>query len=427
MPRRSQAVAGPRRPPLAPLPDFIRYDCQACGQCCGGNLAVEVTPAEADMIVRQGWADRPELGGRPLFLPRGDKLYLAHRDDGACVFLNEQQHCRIHAEFGSEGKPLGCRLYPYLLLPAGREIRLDLRFDCLSVAANHGRPLPAHTADAQSYILKVIPALDLDPVPFRLEGTDDDAPEQAWLDRITAAFERLLLTPDLSLTRKLTAAVNLAAALDSESVAQLEAQRLEDLLVTAVPAALRVAEQDPLLRRRLARGLLTTFRQWLGVYGRVDRLAELPTPYERLRQALALAWGRGRVPKLRADWPDVRFPDLEGEWGEPSPEAGETLLRFYRLKLRAQAFCGLGFFGYPYLPGLRALWLTYPVILWFARMFAAGEGRRTLTDRDVQLGLRVTDHRHGRSAQMALPGERARVAMLTDREVLRALILAYGT
>jgi Fe-S-cluster containining protein len=411
------------KPHLGELPVFQNYDCCGCGACCRGNLAISVTDEEAERIVAQGWEREPDLAGRRFFLERGTQRFLAHRDDGACVFLGADGHCRIHARFGSEGKPLGCRYFPHVFLPAGGEIRVDLRFECHRVAANLGEPIAAQRAYLEAMLPLIVPRLDPEPTPLM---TGVSWP-QSRLDRITEAMLTLLLDEELNVTQRVCACINLTAALHHPSLMEKDAAGLDALLARALAMVSEAAARDPLHRARLGSGPRTMFRHQIALYGRVDRLAE-PTPWtRRLRQALAMTWGRGRVPSLRRDWPRVRFADLEGAWGVPDAACAEPLVRFLHVKLQSQAFCGLGFFGYLYLSGLEALWITYPAILWFARFFARGAGRESLEAEDVHQALRVVDHRHGRSEQMALPGEQARLRALCEREVLRALAVWYGT
>src|SRR5213076_90831 len=76
---------------------------------------------------------------------------LNHRPDGACVFLGPDNRCRIHAKFGSAAKPLACRVYPFMLVPAGDHWRVGLRFACPSATRSEGRPLKEHTAAVRGY------------------------------------------------------------------------------------------------------------------------------------------------------------------------------------------------------------------------------------------------------------------------------------
>ena len=64
--------------------------------------------------------------------------------DRGCVFLSPDNRCRLHERYGAEAKPLACRLYPFVLVPAGDHWRVSLRFACPSVATNQGRALPQH-------------------------------------------------------------------------------------------------------------------------------------------------------------------------------------------------------------------------------------------------------------------------------------------
>src|SRR5262249_8183861 len=69
---------------------------------------------------------------------------LSHRDDGSCVFLSEAGRCRIHEKLGYNAKPLPCRLFPFVLIPAGDHWRVGMRFACPSAAGNKGRKVKDH-------------------------------------------------------------------------------------------------------------------------------------------------------------------------------------------------------------------------------------------------------------------------------------------
>ena len=70
---------------------------------------------------------------------------LNHRKDGACVFLGENNRCRIHARYGAEAKPLACRLYPFVLVPTGERWRVGLRFACGTAGLHHAvKPVHRH-------------------------------------------------------------------------------------------------------------------------------------------------------------------------------------------------------------------------------------------------------------------------------------------
>src|SRR5215218_9878219 len=129
--------------PVRSLPVAQNWDCRGCAACCQ-SYSIPVSADERKRIEAQGW----DLG-TPLFDARGTTLN--HRPDGACVFLGPDNRCRIHAKFGSAAKPLACRVYPFLLVPAGDHWRVGLRYACPSAAGNDGRPLDSHLPDVREY------------------------------------------------------------------------------------------------------------------------------------------------------------------------------------------------------------------------------------------------------------------------------------
>src|SRR5205823_6530613 len=137
--------------PIRSLPVWQNWNCHGCGNCCR-DYQVAVTEDERRRLEEQGWKDDPALEGRPLFVRQGRwwkrRHRLSHGKDGTCIFLNEQGRCRIHEKFGGDAKPLACRLYPFILIPAGDQWRVGLRFACPSAAANRGQPLREQRLEA---------------------------------------------------------------------------------------------------------------------------------------------------------------------------------------------------------------------------------------------------------------------------------------
>lgn len=139
--------------PVRSLPIVQNWSCHTCGQCCR-EYAVYITDAERAKIEKQGWAARPELGGLPPVVREGwifGKYRLNHRADDACVFLDDQGRCRIHAEFGEKEKPLACQLYPYVMIPTGDHWRVGVRYACPSATANKGRAVSLQRGELTRY------------------------------------------------------------------------------------------------------------------------------------------------------------------------------------------------------------------------------------------------------------------------------------
>jgi lysine-N-methylase len=316
-------------------------------------------------------------------------------------------------------------LYPFIFVPVGNQVRVDLRFDCPAAAANRGRALPQHRAALLGLLPLVVPerANEL-PVPPLF-----DSVQLSWaqLCRITETYDRLLLEESLNLTQRIICAVQLTALLRTEKIAEVEGRELNDFLeVVAIRVVAAIADA-PMPRVRPPWLVRSAFRQVLGIYGREDRRGERGQLLSRLSAALRLLAGHGLVPRLRPDTPAVPFAAMEEAVGVPEGEVADVIIRYYRLRLASMGFFGLPFYQRDYLEGLGALLLTYPLLLWFARLEACGRG---LAAPDVAAAIRavqIVDHQHGRSPALDLPSERNRQRFLTERSHLRSLVVWYGS
>jgi len=137
--------------------------------CCR-EYAVHVSDEERRRIEEQGWATQPGFEVVPLFQREGrwGRRWQLHHKDGGCVFLGEGGRCRIHEKFGAAAKPLACRIYPFVLVPAGDHWRVGLRFACPSVAGDKGGPLSQHLAEVREFaglLEKQNPVVDSQPPP----------------------------------------------------------------------------------------------------------------------------------------------------------------------------------------------------------------------------------------------------------------------
>src|SRR5947209_3270223 len=197
--------------PIRHLPVLQNWDCHVCGSCCK-EYQVDLTEEERQRLVSQGWDRDRDLGGHEPFVRRGPfwarRTHLNHRPDGSCVFLSDKGRCRIHEKFGYEAKPLPCRLFPFVLIPAGDHWRVGMRYACPSAAANKGRPMPEHLGDLRQFAallaqregLKPRPDGSLTPTPW-VEGLR--GPTWADVDRLSELLLGLLRNRRDPLERRL--------------------------------------------------------------------------------------------------------------------------------------------------------------------------------------------------------------------------------
>src|SRR3990172_4019055 len=124
-------------PVMMPAIPGQRWSCHSCGDCCR-TLVGHLFAHECERLDQQGWAD--ELGIAP-YVQVGRGWVLNKQPDGACVFLDDNNLCRIHAKLGAEAKPLACRIFPFSIRPVPGGWQASLRFDCPSVTASKGQPI----------------------------------------------------------------------------------------------------------------------------------------------------------------------------------------------------------------------------------------------------------------------------------------------
>jgi len=412
------------------LPAFQHFDCRSCTYCCRDRLVL-ITRAERDRILKAGWADR--LPGQRLYYRYrrfGRRPFaLAHRPGGACIFLGEDNMCRLHAETGVETKPLACRLYPFAPTPAVDGVRVDLRCDCPSVASNKGRSLAVH-AEAIARMVAEMRAEPLLAAPawrglLRLSSREFAA--------VVEAFVRLVRRGPLDYRSRLRAGCRLLETLYEVHPRKVRGERFVDLLTLLADGAAMGAAKQTEPARPLPRRVARLFGQWLFVHTiadgpqlvRAGPITKLSRSWRRYGQSRAFARGRGPVPLVQDQWPAVTFERLLAV--RPAPdEALEPVCRFIQLKLDAHAFAGPAYYDHNVIHGLTALWLFPAIAGWLARLRAAGAGRDAMNAEDVTEGVRAAASTFGLSPVFDRLSERRRLRALAVPGVPTEMFRRYG-
>lgn len=410
------------------------WDCHSCGDCCR-SYAVPVTADERARVEGQGWEKLPEYQGVALFTRRGADVHLAHRADGACVFLGADSKCRIHAAHGAAAKPLACRIYPFLLVPAGDHWNLGLRMACPSAADNKGGPLADHLREAREFaaLLEAGAKGAEGAPPPPLHG----AQTVPWADvgRIALAVSRALADeadPFERRWRKVLFVVSMLrkATFDGggDRKKAITGERLSEMLSVMLQAA---DEEEPKTATDVARpgwAGRTVFRQLVAVYARKDHGAEkgpaLGGPVSRFWSAVKFASGRGRVPKLHAAIPDAAtFAAADAPLGALPASAAALLARWHRVKVESLQFCGPTSFGLGVWEGLESLALTFPVAMWIARVLVAGGAA---PDAAVNRAVRMADDNFGFNPLLGSARQKFALRLLANRGDLPRLVAWYG-
>ncbi|MEE2972010.1 MAG: YkgJ family cysteine cluster protein, partial [Planctomycetota bacterium] len=220
-----------RRIPLTILDlDDQRYSCHGCGDCCR-DFSVQLREEDLDRLERQGWEKE---FGEPVTVEFRGRRYLRQREDGACLFLQEDGLCGIHARHGFHEKPVACRLFPFNLAPDARGTHAGLNFACQSVRANRGGTLASHRGDLERALREVPESRTVAPPRLTRELRADVAE----VDTLSTRLDRWLERSEIPLAIRLDGFAWVAESLGKASLEQVRGARLGelmDLLLQALP------------------------------------------------------------------------------------------------------------------------------------------------------------------------------------------------
>ncbi|MCA9076068.1 MAG: YkgJ family cysteine cluster protein [Planctomycetaceae bacterium] len=415
------------------LPTIQNWNCHSCSECCKQH-GIFVTDEDKARIEQQEWTEADGIpAGQELFVKEGGWLgkswYRLAQPNGACVFLDDEGLCRIHAKYGEPAKPLACRIYPYAFHPAGSKVAVSVRFSCPSVVQNLGQPVTSNRKEIRGYANQVVPANVRDAEPPELTpGT-----RLGWTDLLPAVdvLDRLLAADDVPVLIKLLRVLYWVGLIEQSKFDRLAGDRLSEFWDIIGQASIEAFGTDTPVEQiaqptRIGR---SQFRLLAGQYARKDTYADdrsLRGRWRLLQMALALTRGRGTVPPVQTCFREVPFESLEQSFG-PLPDAAEEMFtRYFRVKIKGMHFFGRPYYGVPFAEGVHSLALVYPVVLWIARWIAVSNDRTSLSSDDIVQAITIADHNHGYSPAFGTWGFRRRVRNLAQMGDIAKLCAWYG-
>lgn len=388
-----------------------------------------ITDEEKRRIEGLDLSGDPEVAPKPWFKRAGPgtrNWRLAHRPDGGCVFLTSANHCRLQERFGADVKPFVCRLFPFLLIPAGNHWRVGMRFSCPSAAANSGSPVVEADKDL-AHLARLLEqhvgrsADSATPPPLQ------PGRELAWpeLCRLAQVLVDIVQDRRDRLERRLRKCLAVARVCIEKPPDRLRGEKLSKYLQavrtgveTEVPRqATDLAPPDWLLGNVLFRVILAIYARRL----RDDRRARgVVRSLGRVVAGWRFARGRGAVPRINEFLPETRFEEIEQKSGLP-PEIDEILERYYVVKLNSLQFCGPPNFNLPFWEGLDSLVLTLPMILWLTRAISGVPPAQA-----VQQAMTLVDDHFGGNPMLGFPHVRFVMRILSERRELEKLVAWYS-
>lgn len=416
--------------PVRSLPVIQNWDCHGCTNCCR-SYNVRVSDSERARLDALGWAADPDIAGVPPAVPDGAGGHrLSQLADGTCVFLAPDGRCRIHARYGAAAKPAACRIFPFTFSPAGDHWRVGVRFSCPTVVKNLGKPLPTYAAELKEYaglIEADAPGRvrDVPPPPL------GPGQELAWPDllRFVEAIQQRFADDSTPVERRVRQVLALASVWKAASYDKVRGARLGEFLEVIAAAVGDEVAANPATVPPPGRLGRVLFRQTAAIYARQDNGPEAGIGRRGRLARFGAAWrfavGTGRVPRLHKLIPDgVTFAAADRPAGQLPPEADALLTRYYRVKVESLQFAGQTNFGAGFWDGLFGLLLTFPVVLWLARVRQAGAGPLTLET--VGTAVRIVDDGFGFNPLLGTPRQVRATRLLADRGELARLTAWYA-
>ncbi len=412
------------------------FECRGCTRCCR-ELVVHLTRADREKIDRQKWGGRIEA--EP-YIRLGRSYVLNHKPGGGCVFLADDNQCRIHADFGATEKPLACQLYPFTLDSGASGLHVGLRFDCPTTASSGGRPLAAHKRDVikLAEALSAAGAIDATRAVLSQEVAQGARIPAAVAGQFTAEIVRWLRGGGISLWNRLFGVHRLAVTLSEAKFKRLDADSAAELVVMLAGGIRELAveswnEPPAVLTSRAMR----LFRHTVFSHCEHVTVDQIKTPLPKalayrlgqLRRARRMARGNGHVPELRGISATPEFVRIENmnPANDLDQRAVESLLvRYLLARFEGGTVFGPGYYGWSIVDGVSALALAVATAGWLTRCIAAADQRGAFELRDIEQALGIVDRSAGRVPELGAGSARLRVRYLLEADALPALLRRYS-
>ena len=415
------------------LPTIQNWSCHSCSGCCKQH-AIEVSEEERERILSQNWTEQDGIAANtPVLVPYAGPFWkkryrLGHQSDGACVFLDENGLCRIHAKFGEAAKPLPCRIYPFTFHPSGGRLTVSLRYSCPSVVSNLGKAVTQRQGELRKLARAILPEDADEADPPRVTNRDS----VSWPDfhRFIDAIDSSLSNSQIPFVQRLLSTLRWLELVEESRFEKVKAARLSEFLDLIVPVATSDTAAEMLMMESPTKIGLTQLRMLAGHYARQDTFLDISKGlrgrWRLLKNGIRFARGKGNIPTVQSCFREVPFADIEQDFGSLPRGTDKLFERYYRVKVRGLHFCGLAYYRIPMVEGFQHLALLFPAVLWLARWLALGDGRNSLQLADIETALSIADHHHGFSPAFGTRPFRKRVRLLTQTGDLMKLCGRYA-
>lgn len=400
------------------IPKGQKFSCQQCTKCCQ-DWFVALTKKDLIKLKAQSWLNEAEFANGYTINIQGHP-YLSHKENGSCLFLNEQTgHCKIHDKFGEKEKPLGCKVFPFNIASTFDDsISITGRFSCPSVRRNTGEDYGKQTKTIQNYISemslnKSFTVNDTAKIQFKtveylthflrnsLQEINDSAKKALFLLYFTQRLEKL--------------GEDFLNDIEIKEIIPPIKQRILEEINTAQKMQL------PAIKRSLFRTLLCTYLR-----RDEDIMNKKITRLNRTFTMLKITFNRGNLKSINHQLNHLDFKDckLFQNSENPNTEVTQLFWRMIDIKLESYQFFGPVNHNLNFLDGLKSLALLYPLTLASAKIQQTYRNAENINAEDIDLGVEMIEHNFGRLDFFA-SGFTAKIPKLfMDKETFSQLVFS---
>ncbi|TWT91347.1 YkgJ family cysteine cluster protein [Neorhodopirellula pilleata] len=411
--------------PIVTLKNDEQWDCHQCGFCCRGSI-VPLSKEDEERLRSQNWQDEPDYQKLRFMVPHrraASSFRLAHRDDGTCVFLNEDGRCRIHAKFGLEAKPTTCRVFPMQLIPHEKHAVLTYRRACPSAAADRGtdakQNLPLIKRLVKDGWLKAEP---INPPALKSGESRDWKTIRAVLEIVGEVLRDERYPPVRRLVHALQFSHNMEAA-KTRSLSNDKVVELAHTLAEWMPE-----ESRPFFEERKSPTTISKvmFRLAALSCARLHPLYRQTATWSARAELVQTSWrccrGTGQLPRFDNVFPAARFEELENPIGLKRPEIYIPLNRLIETSSESFLYAIANRAGWSVSDSIRGLALLFPIGMWMLRWSSCGREPTV----DDMLNIVVALDRSQGYQPLSGPLQRWRLSMLSLNGELERLVVWYA-
>jgi len=412
-------------PVIMPQISRQQWSCHSCGDCCR-TLVGDLTNDECARMDAHPWEE--QLGAKP-YVRIGRRAALNKRADGACVFLDDQNRCMIHAQLGEQAKPIACRIFPFSVRRVENAWQASFRFDCPSALASKGKPISQYSR----WLTELAQQITYDSHIKRHDALDRGLlASQNEVALITSRLSRWVKEKNLPVHHRLWALSRVACMLYDAKLINVRGMRLGELLDIFWQSAIHEIDQSILKPTKRQRAML---RQLAFVHAefvlldelRAGFIGQLRKRWQQLNAARRFFTGKSTVPTLKGITGQATF----GAVDEVLPathtgEIDELIERYLMSRTTSQSIFGSGYYGWPLAAGIAALTASVSTIGWLARLHCAARGRSQLQWVDVSQAVTIVDRAATRLPAVGSAAERARIRYLSVEDGLARLLHRYA-